>query len=904
MDGHKHHSEPRRIESETEKALHKTRRSVLKGAAAVGVGSVAASGVGAAASPTWTVKSPSDKLKAEVTQGSNGQLHLTISYEGSQVLEPSSLGIETSIGDFVTGLSFQSRTDQQVNDQYQTIDGPSEQHHHQAKQATFTFTSEAGRRIELDVRVADEGVTYRYRIPGSGPIRVTNEENAFQVPTESDAWLMPYHDGYENVWRKTTATAASGEYGFPTLFEVGSDEWLLLTEADVDRRYCASRLTAKDESTFEITFPEEAVEWTLPLETPWRVAMVGDLETVVESDLVTDVSPSSNLEDDSWVNPGRVAWSWWSVGTGDLETQKDFTDYAAKHDWEYVLVDAGWDAEWVPDLVDYANNHGVEVLLWSAWSDLNEKAEREDKLSRWKSWGIAGIKVDYMNSDEQSMMDFYDDLLEATADHELMLNFHGSTVPKGRRRRWPHLMTSEAIHGAEQYFSEIPPTHNVILPFTRNVVGPMDYTPVTFSAGNRATTAGHELALSVVYESAWQHFADNVDVYADWPLAERFLDRVSTAWDETQFVGGRPGSEATIARRKGKEWFIGSIIAGDARTVDVSLSFLKSRRPYIAEITRDDDDGGLVLERSIIRRGDTISVDVPENGGSSVRLFPRKGGSRISPATDLSVLQDGADIDGYADYRFPQSGDILTTKFTNLDPDMAVNEVEIDFGADSDWTINSTSSTTFRSVQPGESVETTWEATPPAETQTKADIELNATTTYSYRGRGPKRSETTRTRTTLTVPKYVPASADATYLSDLDWVDASNGWGPVERDMSNGETGDGDGTQLSIGNTVYEKGLGCHARSEIKYDLSELSSDHSTYSASIGIDEEVGDSGSVVFRVLTDGTTAFESDELTGSMDPRNLEVDVTDVGTLSLIVDPVGGNGNDHADWGDAKLS
>ncbi|WP_227378738.1 glycoside hydrolase family 97 catalytic domain-containing protein [Haladaptatus halobius] len=341
------------------------------------------------------------------------------------------------------------------------------------------------------------------------------------------------------------------------------------------------------------------------------------------------LNDSSKIEDKSWIRPGRSAWSWWSDSGSpqSYEIQKKYVDYAAKLGWEYSLVDRGWDEEWLPDIVEYAADRDVGIIVWLPWYYMNAEAEREAVLDRMAEWGVAGVKVDYMNSDLQTVMEWYDDALAATAERELMINFHGSTVPKGRRRTWPHLMTSEAVHGAEQYkFGEVTPTHNVILPFTRNVVGPMDYTPVTFSATDKPpeTTLGHELALSVVYQSDWQHFADSVETYRSYPLAERVLSSVSAAWDESHLLGGRPGEEATFARRTGREWFVGSIIAGEGRTVEVPLSFLNDRRRYDAEITSDGSDSksSLELNRTTVSANGTLSVSVPENGGFVVRFVP------------------------------------------------------------------------------------------------------------------------------------------------------------------------------------------------------------------------------------------------------------------------------------------
>ncbi|HET7325289.1 MAG TPA: glycoside hydrolase family 97 catalytic domain-containing protein, partial [Halococcus sp.] len=218
----------------------------------------------------------------------------------------------------------------------------------------------------------------------------------------------------------------------------------------------------------------------------------------------------------------------------------------------------------------------------------------------------------------------YDDLAAATADNELLLNVHGSITPKGLRRRWPHLLAYEGVFGAENYHpapKTIPPEHNAILPFTRNVLGPMDYTPVTFSAETGQTTAGHELALSVVFETGLQHFADSIESYAARPQAEEFLEAVPTVWNETRFVGGYPGREATVARRRDDRWFLGSIVAGESHSVEVSCEFLDEGRSYDLSIYRDEDES-LVRDDRETTASDDFSVAVPENGGFAAVFTP------------------------------------------------------------------------------------------------------------------------------------------------------------------------------------------------------------------------------------------------------------------------------------------
>ena len=214
---------------------------------------------------------------------------------------------------------------------------------------------------------------------------------------------------------------------------------------------------------------------------------------------------------------------------------------------------------WVPALTAYARRRHVGVLLWSRWDALRPAAQRDALLSRWRSWGVAGVKLDFMHSDSRQRMGWYRGVARAAAERRLLVNFHGSTVPRGMSRTWPNVLTMEGVIGAETYKGEAPvtPVHNATLPFTRNAIGPMDYTPVTFSAQRRQTSAAHELALSVVFESGLQHFADSPEGYAAVPQGLRWLRGVPVAWDETRLLSGYPGARATIARRRGRRWYVG-----------------------------------------------------------------------------------------------------------------------------------------------------------------------------------------------------------------------------------------------------------------------------------------------------------------------------------------------------------
>jgi hypothetical protein len=307
-----------------------------------------------------------------------------------------------------------------------------------------------------------------------------------------------------------------------------------------------------------------------------------------------------------------------------LERQKQYVDFAARLGWEYVLVDAGWDRAWIPRLTAYARRRHVRVLLWSPWSALVPAARRDMLLNRWRRWGIAGVKLDYMQSDSSGMMRWYIGVARAAADRRLLVDFHGSTVPRGLSRTWPNVLTMEGVLGAENYkgIAPVSPAHNATLPFTRNVLGSMDYTPVTFSAPRRLTSAAHELALSIVFESGLQHFADSPESYDALPRARRWLRDVPAAWDETQLLSGYPGVGATIARRAGRRWYVGSIEAGAGGAVRLPLGFLAHRRRYVARIVEDAPGGGLQSRSRRVTARRALRLNVGRAGGYVVRFKP------------------------------------------------------------------------------------------------------------------------------------------------------------------------------------------------------------------------------------------------------------------------------------------
>ncbi|MEU1687958.1 glycoside hydrolase family 97 catalytic domain-containing protein [Micromonospora sp. NPDC005707] len=577
----------------------------------------------------WTVAAASapGAPRAEVIHDkAAGTISLAVSRGGRTVLAPSTLGIRTEGADLTGGLRFLGRSDRTDVERYTTTVGKQVRRLAIFREARFRFAGAGGARVDLVVRAARDGVAYRYELAGDHG-SVLGEASAFTVPPESTAWLANHRRDYENPYVQTTAAAADDrEYLAPALFDVDGT-YLMIAESNLDGRYSGGSLVHDGTGTYRVKLWDQNVLVDGPLATPWRVMVVGDLDTIATSTLVDDLAPPSRISDTSWIHPGQVLWTWLAGGRAagqSLTKQMGYVDYAAQRGWPYVAVDAGWyfdpqqwdvtdpnwrTTSWMPELVRYARERNVGIVVWIHYRDLDTPQERSEWLPTLHEWGVKGVKIDFMDSESQERLRWYDEILPATAANQLLVNFHGSNVPKGIHRVWPHVMTMEGVHGAEK--SSLTTSHITALPFTRNVVGSMDYTPMGFHR-NRPTSDAHELGLSVVFESGLQDLAGTPESYEARPEAVRFLEQVPTVWDETRLLAGRPADSAVFARRSGERWFLGGSSAGAARTLDVPLNLPAGR--WLVELITDGDSG-LVRSQRVMQAGDTLPVDVVADGG-------------------------------------------------------------------------------------------------------------------------------------------------------------------------------------------------------------------------------------------------------------------------------------------------
>lgn len=856
----------------------------------------------------WAIDGPAGSaLDGELMLDSRGRLALDVRQGDDVVVSAQRLGLVGSDGDFRSQLSFVDRLDREVADQYTMTSGKEKDREYVHAESVFTFENAAGVRFSIDVRLAGDGAAYRYLVEGDGEHRVDDESGSWLIPSDGAAWMQrSYAVNYEAEWMTTTATAANGtgSVGYPALFEQG-EQYVLLTESDVHGDYSGSHLSHGTGSLrYGVDlFEGKPVTSTGDLSTPWRVAIVGGLDDVVESTLVDDLATPNQLDgedDTSWIRAGVSSWSWltdWN-SPKDEARQRDFVDLSAAMGWEYVLLDEGWDASWVPRTVRYAHSKGVDVIIWFHSRDLRTQAQRDEWLPKIASWGVSGIKVDFMDSDSQAIHQWYDQIAADTAKHHLMLNFHGASLPTGMQRTWPHIMAYEAVRGAENGIS---PQRSLTVPFTRNVVGSMDWTPVTFSRGNGNSSKAHEVAMAIVYESGWQHMSDKPESYAAEPNAVPFLQNIPAEWKKTELLSGRPGSNVVLARQSGDRWFVGGMRAGSGDPLQLPLGDLTGLgKNVLVDLLTDDGANGSSTVASTISTttDDTIEVPTATNGGFAAVVCAAKPGREtclepVEPAPAAALDVEPADRQAQ-----PGSTFELTASFSVSDRD--VRQVVVTPTVPEGWTLEG-APVTAKTMASGHVLEASWTVTVPAD-GASGTVEVPVTAEYRDGGRP------FAAYNQATVWVTPPPLHGTVYVSDLEWAQQSNGYGPIERDQSNGQAGAGDGRPIEIDDVVYEKGVGMHATGSL---TTWLGGTCSAFDAIVGIDDEVletpGESGigSVRFRVFGDGVLLTETAVLTNDDAAMPLSVDVTGVQRLQLVADEAtNGKNFDHADWADAKLT
>jgi alpha-glucosidase len=570
------------------------------------------------------LESPDKSIVLDVFLSDIGKIRYRIQQSGISVIELSDLGVMMKMHNFTQGMKLVTISKpEHIRNSYQTKNAKKSNIQYQANQLVLSFINEEGKKMDIIFRLSNDGAAFRYSFPWiKNNETIVKEHSSFAFDKNTRTWLQPMseaktgyehcHPSYEEHYLQDisvgTVSPLKSGWVYPALFKT-NDIWVLITEAALDGTYCGTRLINDSASAvYSIGFADPREVFTgggylpennKPWLTPWRVITIGSLKTIAESTLGTDLAPKSITIDQAFIKPGKASWSW--INSKDdmivYDEQKKYVDFASSMNWQYCLIDVNWDTRIgynkIAELANYAKRKKVGLILWynsaGDWNTITyhpkdrllTKEGREKEFSRLHAMGIKGVKIDFFGGDGQSMIQYYIDILEDAAKYKLLVNFHGATLPRGWQITYPHLVTAEAIYGMEmvtfdQRAADKQANHCAMLPFTRNAFDPMDFTPMnltglTSSNCIRKTTPAFELALSVLFLSGIQHYAQSPEGMVRVPNdVKEFLRKLPDNWNDVNFLEGYPGKYAVIARRNGNRWYIAGI-NGDSIEKKISL---------------------------------------------------------------------------------------------------------------------------------------------------------------------------------------------------------------------------------------------------------------------------------------------------------------------------------------------
>lgn len=614
----------------------------------------------------WSLSSPDKNVVLTVKNGN--KLTYDVRFGNKTAIEESELGLILDNMNIASGVTLTKESKaKEINEKYSLKAGKKLNTQNHCMEKTLSFKNTNGQSFDIEMRVYNDGAAFRYVMPENDNKKhcINEELTEFAVPTNGKAWIHPYivdsrgRCCYEEWAEKEIAirSAAPKESGwyFPMLFNT-NNLWMLITEAEIDGNYPATHTdnSGKD-NAYKIRFPEKnetvyadapVATSTMPWKTPWRCIIVGDgLEDIFATQMVTHLNPPTEMKDLSWIKPGRSSWSWWSEKKAkSYKRQVEYVNLSKELDWEYVLLDAGWpimkDGGNMEDVVKYAKAQGVDTWIWYSSYSGNEnnpdhkyimcnKDTRRKEMERISKIGVKGVKIDFFDTDKQNAMKLYIDILNDAAEYKLMVDLHGCTLPRGWERTYPHLMTMEAVKGGEgmgqQLRCDNAPSHHTVLTYTRNVVGSMDYTPLIFSIKNPKaekpgiprTTYSHQLALSVVFESGFQCFADNEKTYRALPdKVKSFLKVVPCTWDDSRLLAGYPGDHSVVLREKDGIWYLGGI-SGKDKNRKLTFNIPEECIGKTLYLTTDGKDNKSFDYKQIKLNDKKISINLLPFGGFS-----------------------------------------------------------------------------------------------------------------------------------------------------------------------------------------------------------------------------------------------------------------------------------------------
>jgi len=535
----------------------------------------------------------------------------------------------------------------------------------------------------VEFRVFDDGAAYRFITTKKGEVEVLNEQFAVNFPSDyllhvqqNNGFKTAYEEAYQHIeskdWKTTDKMA-----NLPLLIDTRKKYKILISESDLSD-YPALFLKGNGNNGLEGTFPKAPLEFAPDGDRsqkitksadyiaktkgtrnfPWRYFVItADDKQLMENTMTLKLAAKSEIADPSWIKPGQASWEWWNDATPygpdvnfvsgyNLDTYKYYIDFASKYGIKYIVMDEGWAKSTtdpytpnpkvdVKELIRYGKTKNVDIMLWLTWLTVHNNM---GLFKTFHDWGIKGVKIDFMDRSDQWMVNYYEDVVKEAAKHQIFVDFHGSFKPAGLEYKYPNLISYEGVRGLEQ-MGGCTPDNSVFLPFMRNAVGPMDFTPgamlnmqpeVNRAVRPNATGVGtraYQMALYVVFESGIQMLADNPTLYYKNPDCTEFIASVPTTWDETKALAAVAGEVAVVAKRKGAQWFIGGIVNGKEkeRNIELNFDFLEKDKTYTMTYFEDGINAGKQAmdyrKKTVqVKAGDHIAIKMVRNGGFAAIL--------------------------------------------------------------------------------------------------------------------------------------------------------------------------------------------------------------------------------------------------------------------------------------------
>ena len=531
----------------------------------------------------------------------------------------------------------------------------------------------------VDFRIYDDGVAFRMRTSLPGMIEIMQENTVFQLADECDLVLQQpggFKTGCEenyslvksSQWKKTDRMTE-----LPVLI-MGKNQKILLSEFDLVS-YPGLFLKGNSDNSLSAIQPKVPLQYeddgdrrqrilkeadyiakTEGTRTfPWRYMLITQEDgRLAENTMPMRLAQKCQLEDVSWIKPGQACWDWLNgipygpdvtfEGGINLETYKYFVDFASRNGIPYIIMDEGWALNTrdpyktnpkvnLPELISYAKSKNVGIFVWLPWLTVEHNM---DLFEKFEEWGIVGTKIDFMDRQDQWMVDYYDRVAKEAAEHHIMIDFHGAFHPSGLEYRYPNVLTFEGVRGME-FNGSCTPKNSIWFPFIRNAVGPMDYTPgpmicyqPKYHHGNRPFCSGvgtkvYHLAAFVLFESHLQMLMDNPCRYDAWPDCRDFIASVPVNWDDTRVLAAEAGQYIVMAKRRGDKWFIGGITNDKDRELDVTLDFLPDDAEFEMTSFVDGVNAGTMAmdylqKKSVVNKGTKLHIRMVRNGGFAAAI--------------------------------------------------------------------------------------------------------------------------------------------------------------------------------------------------------------------------------------------------------------------------------------------